>query len=160
MEIPQICSLIFPRREGSWEAEGREEGDHFIIKHQAIYWSKIRNIFHSSGPTGLFVSAPFSIHQCEWKFLCSSLSLCCFWTDHDWNPIDCAWSSVCLWYVKFFQNTLFSRRLSQQPAVTVNGLSLFLDRMTLSFVCAQVCADEFIRVLQESCVWDFVNEER
>lgn len=28
-------------------------------------------------------------------------------------------SSVCLWHVKFFQNTLFSRRRSQQAAATV-----------------------------------------
>lgn len=38
------------------------------------------------------------------------------------------WSSVCLWDVKFFQNTLFSRRRSQQPAVMVNGLSLFFGQ--------------------------------
>lgn len=66
-----------------------------------------------------------------------------------------AWSSVCLWYVKFFQNRLFSRRLSQQPAARVNGLSLFLDRRTLAFVCvcvsARVCMIESISLCTRMC---------
>lgn len=127
---------------------------------------------HSSAPTVPFVWAQFTIYQCEWKFLCSSLSLCCFWRLMDWPQLKSYWlcveCSVCLWHVKVFQNRLFSRRLGQQAAVTVKGLSLFFwtgGHSPFVWVCCEFC--ESIAVFISSsvysrrarCLCDFVKDE-
>lgn len=129
---------------------------------------------HSSGPTVRFVWAQFTIYQCEWKVLCSSLSLCCFWRLMDWPQLKSCWlcveCSVCLWHVKVFQNRLFSRRLGQQAAVTVKGLSLFFGQEDTRHLCERVvssaraslcaCVHQFICVLQESEVFVWLCEWR
>lgn len=77
------------------------------------------NISHLLGPTGLFVVWLLRIHQCEWKFPCSPSPLRCFWTVCDWNPINCAGSRACLWYVTFFPEQIM------EPVACSEGEQLY-----------------------------------
>lgn len=81
--------------------------------------AEICNISHSLGPTGLFVVWLVRIHQGEWKFPRSPSPLRCFWTVCDWNPINCAGSRACLWYVKFFPEQIM------EPAACSEGEGLY-----------------------------------
>lgn len=62
-----------------------------------------------------------------------------------------ACSSVCLCSAKFFQNASFSRRLSQHPAATVNGICLCFCTSVWVCVPAQECMIESITL--RMCSW-------
>lgn len=118
-----------------------EERDHFIIRHPVFLKQNMQHFPFIGTNSALCLRTVR--HSPAWMEVSVQLIVALLLLEAYGLPVieillTVAWSTVCLWHVKFFQNRLFSRRLGQQPAVRVNGLSLFLDRRTLALTVS-VC---------------------
>lgn len=167
-----LCLTIWVK-EGGQEAEGREDRDHFIIRHQAFLKQNMQHF----------------------PFMRTNSALCVGTVHHSpvWMEVSMQ-LIVTLLLLEAYGRTMIEILLTERRVVSVcgmlsfsrtdysagdsasslqwqwNGLSLFLDERQCAVVCVFFCMNDraslcvFVHVLMNSCVYHrravcgFVNE--